>query len=265
VLGAATLVRAQAVVLAVPIIAWWLAAGRVQLADRRAAAATLAALAAGVALMLAPWTVRNAVELHTFAPVSTNLGINLWTGNNPDATGTVMMAPVADFDRDTLDLAEPEREVRFDALARDAALRYIARRPADVLALAPRKLIETYRNDRSFAAWYEPPGTPYLDPELRRRLGWLCDVTYYLLVLAASAGLALLVRSRSAGAVLPLLALAGWSLVSVVFFGDTRYHVPMLPLLAIPAAYAIVRLINAWRWPLTARASAAAGGGSPAG
>ncbi len=249
VLGAAALVRGHAVVLAVPIVVWWLVASRIRIADRRAAVATLSALAGGFVLMLAPWTIRNAVQLHEFQPGSTNLGITLWTGNNPDATGAVMIAPVADFERETRDLAEPEREVRFDALARDAALRYIVHHPAETLALAPRKVVETYRNDRSFGSWYEPQGTGYLDPALRAWLGRLCDVYYYVLLLAAAAGMVLLLRARSSGSVLPLASLLIWSLVGVVFYGETRYHVPVLPLLAIPAAYAIVRLVDAWIEP----------------
>ncbi|MBI5285960.1 MAG: glycosyltransferase family 39 protein [Chloroflexi bacterium] len=242
VFGAATLVRAQAIVLVIPLVASWAATGYLHPGRRRETALLLGALVATVCVTLAPWTVRNAVQLHAFQPVSTNLGINLWVGNNPDATGAVMIPPIDEF---SARATGTELEVRLDARARDAALRRIAHHPLATLSLAPRKLIETFRNDRSFAAWYEPRGSSYLDPILRIWLGRLADVYYYLLVIAALAGTAMLARARRfEGIVLPVAAVVVWSLVSVVFFGDTRYHLPLLPLLAAPAGYALTRILD---------------------
>ena len=241
VFGAATLVRAQGLLLVLALFASWWALGGFARDQRRKSAAHAAIVIAAAALTLAPWAVRNAVQLDTFAPVATNLGINLWTGNNSDATGALVNAPVAAFDRDTADLADPEKEVRFDALARDAALRYVAHHPLATVARAPAKIFETFRNDRSFIAWYEPPGHPHFAPDARTGIGQLSDLWYYALLLLAAAGSVLLLRARVPGVALPLAAIGVWAAVSVVFFGDPRYHVPLLPLLALPAAWAATR------------------------
>jgi 4-amino-4-deoxy-L-arabinose transferase-like glycosyltransferase len=243
--GAATLVRAQGLLLMPALFASWWAFGGLAREQRRQSGARAAIIVAAAALTLVPWTVRNAVQLDTFAPVATNLGINLWTGNNPDATGALVTAPVAEFDRDTASLADPEKEVRFDALARDAALRYLAHHPLTLIARAPAKIFETFRNDRSFIAWYEPPGHPHFAPDARAGLGQVSDLWYYALLLLAAAGSVLLVRARAPGAALPLAALGIWAAVSVVFFGDPRYHVPLLPLFALPAAWAAGRAYDA--------------------
>jgi hypothetical protein len=239
--GAATLVRAQGVLLVLALFASWWASGYFAHQQRRQSAARAAIIVAATALTLMPWTVRNAVRLDTFAPVATNLGINVWTGNNPDATGGLVRAPVTAFDRDTAGLADPEKEVRFDALARDAAVRYVVHHLAATAALAPAKVFETFRNDRSFIAWYEPPGHPHFAPDARAGIGQVSDLWYYALLLLAGAGSALLLRARVPGVALPLAAIGVWAAVSVVFFGDPRYHVPLLPLFALPAAWAATR------------------------
>lgn len=243
--GAATLVRAQGAVLVPALFAWWWAAGWQRAPDRRATSLRAGALVAALALTLVPWTIRNAVELDTFAPVSTNLGVNLWMGNNPDATGGVMNAPMADIQRQTAELTNPELEVRSDALARDAALRYVAHHPLTALSRVPDKLRETYRDDSAFNDWYDPAGRNYLDGATKSRISWLTNVTYALVLAAAAAGAALLLRERSAALAMVLAAMLAWSAVSAVFFGDRRYHLPLMPLLAIPAAYALVRVFDA--------------------
>jgi len=235
-LGLATLVRAQGLAMAIAVWASWIAAGGIGAEARRPLVASAGVMAAGAVLVIAPWAVRNAVELHTFQPVSTGLGMNLWMGNNPSSTGTVMDAPVAEFESATAGLANPAREVEMDRLARDAALRFVLHHPIETVRRAPRKVWETYRNDRSFAAWYDAPGTSYLRASVRRWVGRACDAGYFALLLLACAGFGVLAVRRSAALALPLSAVVVWTMVSVAFFGDTRYHVPLLPALALPAA-----------------------------
>lgn len=74
--GAAALTRANALAL-VPLAGW--AAWSGSRAPRRAAA-----LAVGTAcLLIAPWTIRNAIDLHHFVPVSTETGNTLAGTYNP--------------------------------------------------------------------------------------------------------------------------------------------------------------------------------------
>jgi 4-amino-4-deoxy-L-arabinose transferase-like glycosyltransferase len=77
--GLAALTRANGLV-AVPALALVAAAGA---PSWRARAARFAVPVAVAALVVAPWTVRNAVELHTFVPVSTEVGNTLAGTYNP--------------------------------------------------------------------------------------------------------------------------------------------------------------------------------------
>jgi hypothetical protein len=76
-LGALALVRPEylgiSLVLAVVVLAW-------NREDWRGGAVNAAVLLAGVALVVAPWTVRNAIALDRFVPISTGGGQVLFSG-----------------------------------------------------------------------------------------------------------------------------------------------------------------------------------------
>ncbi len=78
--GLATLTHENAILLLAPLIAavW---TTRPRLSRRSMAAPAL--LVATTALTIAPWTIRNAIELHTFIPVSDETGITLVGTYNP--------------------------------------------------------------------------------------------------------------------------------------------------------------------------------------
>ena len=46
-----------------------------------------------MALLIAPWSIRNTQAFGQFAMISTNGGTNLWMGNNPETTGEYMDLP----------------------------------------------------------------------------------------------------------------------------------------------------------------------------
>ena len=80
--GLAALAKGEGVLLPViPLAMWW--TGTVQGAWLRRAAVLLAAMA----LTIAPWTIRNAIEMDAFIPVSTNASTTLWSGHNSEANG----------------------------------------------------------------------------------------------------------------------------------------------------------------------------------
>lgn len=57
------------------------------------------AVLAGVLLMVAPVTIRNALVAGEFIPLSTNGGLNLFIGNNPDSGETLTVRPDLDWGR----------------------------------------------------------------------------------------------------------------------------------------------------------------------
>ena len=91
-LGLLSLVRPNGLAL-VPVAAVWMAALAWRRGLRRTAWTHAAVLLLGLALAIAPATLRNAIVARDFVPISVNGGINLHIGNNPAADGTTPTMP----------------------------------------------------------------------------------------------------------------------------------------------------------------------------
>jgi 4-amino-4-deoxy-L-arabinose transferase-like glycosyltransferase len=232
--GLATLTRTNAPVLLVVLVPALLA-GR-SLRSPRAFARPLLLLAVA-ALVVAPWTIRNASAMHAFVPVNTESGSAL-VGVYNDSARNASVRPGAWLPRQHIpelrgllarDLPEPELQRRFRA----RGLAYAADHPLYVAEVSARNLARL--TGLAGADWWrfsagtiDVPNPP-------------ADVAAYeFLVLAALAlaGLALPARRR-----IPvwLLLLPVALLASVLpLVGETRFRAPIDPFVVILAAVAVV-------------------------
>jgi len=189
----------------------------------------------GVAIAIAPVTIRNAALGHEWIPISWNGGVNFFIGNNPHYDDVVAIRP----DRQWRDLtAEPERH---GIWTKAGASSYFVRKvtawaredPAAFLKLQLRKIRlllggdEIFRNQMIYPARSDSP--------LLRALLWKWPGIAFpwgIVVPIALVGLAVSwKRAPLLGWILVLEALA-----NVAFFITARYRVPMVPYLAIFAA-----------------------------
>jgi len=243
----ATLVRPQSVVLLVPAaaLAWWL--GGVPL---RRAARGVGLVVAGLALAVLPWTMRNVVVMDAPVPMSTNTGDNLCMGFNDDANGAFIQTPECFTDGRYVD--GPEVEVERDAELRGRALRWIASNPGALPRLSLQKLRATFVHDAdAVAAWESYGEDVHLGDGARAALRWASDLYYWAVALVALGGLVLVGadtrrarRDRRPPPVHALLVAAvtlGGVLIPVLFFGAERFKVPIVPCLALLAAYVPAR------------------------
>lgn len=231
--GLAALVRGEGMFLALPALAYWY-----RQMGLRAWFARAAALAVLLALTIAPWTIRNAVRLDAFAPISSNVGATLWAGHNPSAYGgPTYYTDYERFGDDTI-----RRETKSARYLRGEALDYMVHHPVRELQLIPLKLVHMNRGDsevlelvNSAAPGDEPP----LSGVEEVRLEVLANVGYYGLLTFTVASVALLRRrlwrqplSRAAlVALITALVLYGF-----FYFGSYRYRFPMEPLMILVAA-----------------------------
>jgi 4-amino-4-deoxy-L-arabinose transferase-like glycosyltransferase len=140
-LGAATLVRPQSIILA-PLLALLAPADSWLPRVRAAVVAMLCAL-----LVCAPWTARNCVRMKSCALVSVNGGWNLLIGADAESTGAWSPIKVPEACREVFDEAAKD-----ECFGREAR-RYIAEHPATWIGLAPKKLAATF-DYAGAAGWY---------------------------------------------------------------------------------------------------------------
>jgi 4-amino-4-deoxy-L-arabinose transferase-like glycosyltransferase len=231
--GLAALARA-AFLAFLPFLFWWAIAtwgARSRVTYRTAALAGV-----GCALVLLPWTVRNAVVLGAFVPVQSNGAMVFWAGNNPHAEGGLVWPtrrtwtgdrPPDDGHYGWRDLSVSQE----NALYLREAVRWIREHPQDYLRLVGRKLVRLYGSSRA------TDGT-----ELQVPLG----VAVFQVVLyglgAAGAWLAWVRRRLEA---ILVLLFVFTNLMAILFSGASRYALPMVPSLLLWAAFGVR---EAWRW-----------------
>jgi 4-amino-4-deoxy-L-arabinose transferase-like glycosyltransferase len=225
-IGLAALTRPTALVLALP-----LGLAVAKRSPRQPAAAIV--LVAATALTIAPWTVRNAVQMHAFIPVSDFTGswlagtYNDQARADPHHPGSSQTFVAGEFD--DLD-GVPEVERQRELTRR--GLEYAADHPgyvAQVLFFNTRRLLNL-----EGSRWWRRQGWTMSLPR------WAADAAayaFFALALLALAG-AFTRAARRAPAwlwLVPILLFA-----SVIFAGSAlRYRAPVEPFLALLAALAL--------------------------
>ena len=235
--GLAALTRPTALALPGVVLLWaWGPLGLTVPARERARQMLLLLL--GMALVVGPWTARNAVVLHAFVPVTTGGGGALFVGNNEQTwsdparrggAGGAWSDLVAGEFRG---LSEPEVDVRARALA-FAFLREHAREwPAMALAKLARFWRLTAEGGGT-GAW-QRPGSPL--GALLRAVDPLRLWSLALFPLALWGTWLSLRAPRRWFQSLSLWVVLYFMLIAVVFFGSLRMRVPIEPLLALLGA-----------------------------
>jgi 4-amino-4-deoxy-L-arabinose transferase-like glycosyltransferase len=189
------------------------------------------------ALVIAPWTLRNAHEYGRFVLVASEGGVTFWTGNHPLATGEGDMAANPAIKRANLALRARHPGMTPEALEPiyyREAVTFIRDQPLAWAWLMLRKVFFTV----------VPVGPSY---RLHSSLYFGASILSYLSVLPfALLGLAALWR-RGASPV-PLLLLAAASVLAcIVFFPQERFRIPVVDpaLLVCAGAWRALRVTTA--------------------
>ena len=205
---------------------------------RRSLRPAAVALAAVVGVQV-PWVVRNAVVLDAFVPSSTNAGDTLCIDHRDGGNGRFAFADecFAGFDDVPVRRLEVERNER----NLREAVRWTFDNPGEELSRWPARARETFGHDHSALEALESEGTdPFLPDRLRTALRWVADGWYAVWAVVGAAGLVWLLaardRRRRPAAVLVTGTAITLVLAAQLLYGLTRFHVPVLPLLAITAA-----------------------------
>lgn len=244
-IGGAALVRAEALALLVILVlpSALLRRRPAVIEGTRRERVKLAAVTAAVAIaVVAPWTLRNAIALDAFVPVSSSAGTML-AGANCDTV----------YEGDDTGLWS------FDCvLAVEAPLHAEAPRNAAYLAAGTDYMVEhagslprvaTIRALRTWGA-FDPGGQLRWETVESRDEGWhrLGYAVHVVVVALAILGASRLRRSTT---LVPLGAMAGLvTLVAVVAYGNQRFRAPADVALAVLAGVAVAGLLSpVWQLP----------------
>jgi 4-amino-4-deoxy-L-arabinose transferase-like glycosyltransferase len=249
--GLATLTHQNGVVIALPLIFCAIQSARGWVTTRQLRRPVLAIVGGPVlflvcaALTIAPWTIRNAVVLHRFVPVSDEMGITLaGTYNSSSADNRQIpyrwnyygkIPAYASIKRESLHLTEPALSSRLTS----AAFHYIGHHPSAPAQAAYhnlRRLLEL----EGYAAWRTSGASIGLSAATTR----IGVYSFWVVALLAAAGV-FTRRARRAPdwlwAIPILLALS----VMLVNAETPRFRSPIDPYLIMLAACAVVSLLAA--------------------
>jgi len=187
------------------------------------------------AMVVLPWSLRNARVFGQFVPLATNGGVNLLLGNSEHSRPNAGIN--VDISRyraqvQGLDEASTDRQLR------RFAFEWMAQNPGRAVGLYLRKVLNyfNFRNEL------------YVASERSRLKDAIVFVSYYPLLLLAVARLLFWRRQRlSATEVMLYLLYFGNAFISALFFTRLRFRVPFDVLLAVPAATALGLFVRTLR------------------
>lgn len=243
ILGALILTRENAIVLAACVLAWAVVRQRTESSRMLPAGLVLV----GLVVVLAPVATRNYAVGGGFHLTTSQLGTNLFIGNNPAADGSyVSLRPgrgSPEYERvDATELAEQATGRRLtpgevSSYWTDRALTFIREQPAEWMTLMLRKI-------RLLASATETIDTESLEShaEHSNLLAAVSVVWHFgiLLPLAIVGAVMLWPERRRIGVIYAMLIAYAASVVA--FFVVARYRYPLVPLLVVFGAAGVTGL-----------------------
>lgn len=240
--GLATLVKTQMLLLAPVLIGLLSLRGWRWPAIRSAVARGILATLV-MAATIAPWTWRNHVVMGAFIPVSTNGGMSLLAGNNPEMTLS-LRSDFAEggvlFKQVNFSVAD---QVAADRRARAAAWGWIRENPGTFFALMPKKFFRFWVPDGESdwnlqRGWvdYDKHRTPVRAIRIANQL------FYFTLLGGMLFALRHCVNWREPQTLIAPVVFLYFTTVSLVFSGQSRYHAPLMPFVIAYAAWTLARL-----------------------
>ena len=234
VLGLSALVRPFSLLVLPGLFVVWLLSGT----SWRPALARTAWATFAVIVVVSPWLVRNVVVMKS--PVfSTGIGDALCDSRHPGAGGSFEVASKYCL-QGYAHLPYDKQEVQRNQDNTRKAMRFVVEHPGDEARLMFWRGYYAYRDDHDALVVIDADRThPLRESDFRPVLETTADAYYLVVVALGLLGLPAMLRRRHPQRLFVVLVMAGMGALPFILFGDPRYHVPVLPFLAISAAGAL--------------------------
>jgi 4-amino-4-deoxy-L-arabinose transferase-like glycosyltransferase len=250
--GCLALTRENAGILVIPFLLWLAVQRSVAVRDRLVFAAVFLA---GLAMVLVPVAVRNAAVGHEFFLTTSQLGPNLYIGNNEHADGTYQ--PLRPFrekpafeKQDATVLAERAlgrtlTPAEVSSFYTRRVMAFIRERPGQWMELVARKFV---------LLWNATEISDTEDQYTYARWSWPVALgsVWHFGVLAPLAALGIWITAPEWRRLWVLyLMLLLYAATVVFFYVFARYRFPLVPILVLFAAAGVMRIPEAlarWQW-----------------
>jgi len=190
-------------------------------------------------LTIFPWTLRNYFIFREIVPISTNIGVNLLIGNNPNATGEFMPVkincPKPKSFRDVPLSVVASMEYDLNRIASEQALDFIKSNPLSYIKLCFKRL---------FLFWSPPVrniNIDNFDSETLFRIIWL--LCYLIVLFTGFMGIIFSIKEKNKKAFLIILIFFYYTGIHMLTVSTIRYRLPLIPLLMIFSNFALIKVI----------------------
>ncbi|WP_296411327.1 glycosyltransferase family 39 protein [Zoogloea sp.] len=245
--GVATLTKAQSL-LVIPMI-FGVAVLRSPMTIKHVASSVARALTVVLValLVVAPWSYRNYQVFGEWVFVSTNGGLTLLTGNNPSARGGYSEKDplVTGINRSVSAQLEVDKE------ARRLAKEWIQENPGRFMELIPLKAFRLWGPDGESEWSFQADQERYAAHALWFRAVRYANQAYYICLMSGFLWAGFLLLSRKAKLtpprfdwwLLPYTLALYPTLIAMVFSGQSRFHYPVMPFVAMTCGWLLTHLM----------------------
>lgn len=202
-------------------------------------AARLLLAAAAMAVVIAPWSLRNLERFDTLVVMSSNFGVNLYIGNGPGSTGRF---GTVTFPESPEGETYIERSDRLGALARQI----IREDPTAFLIRSALKLVIIHDRETIGVAWNQQALRPIIGEAGISALKLVASLYWWGILAAGLFGVAWHLVRGLGWRILFSVPLAAWgyfaTIHAIILAGD-RFHMPQAPFIAMLGASALAGVL----------------------
>jgi len=185
-------------------------------------------LALAFTLTILPWVVRNSLLHHKLTGIETSMGYNLYLGYHPKGNGSFVFGP-------SLDLLTILDDAERDRIGTQKAMVFIKAQPERFIPLAINRLGFFFGLEKRVLMYFYSNNIIGYIP-----LPWLLTIAAILLLpfvfISTSSALGLSFLRWKPEHVLLLLLFLGYILPHVFILSEDRFHLALVPYIAILAA-----------------------------
>ena len=242
--GVAILARGEGPVLMLAALIVW----RVAVSSWRQYVREASVFTAVAVLVVLPWTVRNAISMHAFVPVTSAAGHTLLAGHQSDPYNPYHVFPEASIQKQYEYLPYPEREIKVENVALRQSISFAIHHPKDEAIFPFIKFYHLFRSDADALGWINSwstsPLPALLSPSAKEAWANLAKMFYLPLMVVAGLGIPLWFSVRDKRKLILVMFVAAWVCTHLLLWPSGRYHAALTPMFALWAAVTVIAVYD---------------------